>query len=304
MELELAIIGAGPAGLTAGIFAVRAGMSAAIFYKIPGGVMATASVVENWPGTESISGQELTGRMVAHAKKEGVALIEESISAISKEDDGFVLITENGNRHSAKAVLIATGGEHKELGAKGEKEFFGKGVSYCVTCDAPLFKGKDVAVIGGGNQALSGAILLAGIARKVYLVHRRDEFRGDDVLAKRISNISNIEKMLSYLPSEIHGAASVEGIKIQAVKTQQIKDINVQGVFICVGEVPSSVLASSLNVKTDERGFITADKEQATNIQGIFAAGDVTGGLLQIVKAAGEGATAALSAFKYIRQKK
>ncbi|MEM4222224.1 MAG: thioredoxin-disulfide reductase [archaeon] len=303
MLYDLIIIGLGPAGLTAGIYAARRNLKTLIIGKEFGGNMAKAHLIENYPGFESISGIELSKKMSGQASKFGCEIIYDSAVDLIKEKDSFKVICET-NSFESKAVILATGTAHRELGIKGEKEFLGKGVSYCPTCDGPFFRNRIVAVIGGSDSALTSAAYLSTIAKKVYLIHRGEEFRGETKNLEKILQTQNIERIMNSVVSEIKGGKIVESIFVKNVKTEEIKEIKVDGVFIQVGYVPLSNLLKNLNVKTDEKGYIEVNKKMETNVPGVFAAGDVTGGILQVAQAVGQGAIAAISAYYYIKNMK
>lgn len=301
-ERELVIVGGGPAGLSAAIYASRLGLDVVLFEaKVVGGQAAEAAVVENYPGFDSIRGMELVERMRQQAEKYGCEIREmEAVKRITREDGKFRVVTSLGE-YLAKAVIIATGRERRKLGVPGEEEFKGRGVSYCATCDAPLYRGKRVLVVGGGNTAASEALYLSEGAREVHLVHRRSDLRAEKVLKERLKE-RNVIFHWNSVVKKIEGDKLVRRVVIQNLESGEEKVLEVDGVFIAVGEVPSSSIASELGVKLDEEGYIVVDRNQRTNVEGVFAAGDVTGGVMQIVKAAGEGAVAAVNAYLYIRK--
>ena len=304
MDYDLIIIGCGPAGMSAGIYAARLGLKTVIFEaKVHGGAMALAHIVENYPGFVSTSGQELADRMLEQVKKAGAEVIFEGIVAVERKGDVFEVTTNKNNKHVGKAVILATGGQYRKLGIEGEEEFLGRGVSYCPHCDGPLFKGKKVAVIGGGDTAVSGAVYLADIAEVVYVIHRRKEFRAENANVEKLKGKKNITLFLEYIPLSIHGDEVVKSLRIQSLPTGEKKEIAVDGVFICVGEIPLITLAESLGVKIGEKGEIVINEKGETNIKGVYAAGDVTGGYRQIITAAAQGVVAAINAYQYIKGK-
>lgn len=301
MDYDLIIVGCGPAGMSAGIYAARLGLKTAVFEaKTPGGAMAIAHIVENYPGYDRTSGAELTEKMLAQTKKSGAEVVMEGVVSAIKKGDIFEVTTDRKNSHTAKALILATGGEYKKLGIEGEEKFFGRGVSYCVTCDGPLFKDKNVAVIGGGDTAVTGALYLSDICRNVYVVHRRNEFRAEAANVEQLKRKGNVQIFLSYIPLEIHGDQVVKSLRIQGVETEETKELVVDGVFVCVGEVPMTILASSLGVKLDAKGQIAVDENEQTNIKGVWAAGDVTKGPRQIIVACSEGTKAATAAYTFV----
>jgi len=305
MDYELVIVGCGPGGMSAGIYAARLGLKTAIFEaKSPGGTMAIAHLVENYPGFERISGAELAEKMLAQTKKSGAEVVMEGVVGIVKGDKTFEVLTEGKNTHTAKAIILATGGEYKKLGMDGEEKFFGRGVSYCATCDGPLFRGKNVAVIGGGDTAVKAALYLSDLCKNVYLVHRRDEFRAESANVEQLKKKKNVQLFLSYIPQEIRGSDVVESLRIQALESEGAKELVVDGVFVCVGEVPMTILAKSLGIKLDEKGQIAVDDDEQTNVKGVWAVGDVTKGPRQIITACGEGTKAAIAAYSFVRSAK
>ncbi len=293
---DLVIIGAGPAGISAGIYAVRRNLKTVILEKASvGGQMLLTNDIENWPGFEMISGSDLAKRMESHAKKLGVEIKTGEVIGMSLDGDVKKLTTRDGE-YETKAIIIASGGQHRKLGIKGEDEFAGKGVSYCATCDAPFFKGKAVAVVGGGNIAAEDALYLSEIASKVYLIHRKESLRAEEAIQKRLKE-KGVEFILNAEVEEISGETFVNSIKLKDGKS-----IEVNGIFISIGIVPSTTMAKAAGVELDKKGYVKVNREQETNVQGVFAAGDVTGGVMQISTAVGEGCIAALSAYRYVKK--
>jgi len=300
MDYELAIIGAGPAGYSAAIYAVRAGVKTIIIDKgVGGGLAAISPNIENYAGFESISGMELVDKMKQHASKYTNINFNEEVKKISKKGNEFMIVTSK-QTYVSKAILLCTGTEYRKLNAPGEKELAGKGVSYCATCDGFFFKDKKVAVVGGGNTALIEAIFLKQIGcEEVFVVHRRDQLRAekayqDEAVKKGVKIIYN-----THVES-VHGGQKVEYLAVHDVKTDKKSKLSVDGIFISIGEEPQNSLAKGLGVKLDERGFVIADKQQRTNVKGVYAAGDITGGLRQVVTACAEGAVAALASTEVI----
>ena len=293
MDMELAIIGAGSAGYSAGIYAGRAGIDAVIFDAGMGGGLATESPeIENYPGFKKINGIDLMEKMKDHAKEYAKFKFYEEVKEIKKEGDIFKIITSKGE-YEAGAVIICTGTTHRKLDVKGEKELSGRGVSYCATCDGFFFKDKDVAVIGGGNSAVIEAIYLRQVGCNVSIVHRRDRLRAEKSLEARAIDMG-INIVWNSVVEKIVGEDKVEGVELKNVKTGKTEIMPVDGVFISIGEIPQSEIAVNAGVETDEHGYIKTDEMQRTSVKGIYAAGDVTGGLRQIVTACSEGAKAAL----------
>ena len=295
MDYELAIIGAGPAGYTAAIYAVRAGIKPLVLDKgLGGGLAAVSPNIENYPGFESISGMELVEKMKKHAEKYTNINFGEEVKNIKEAKDTFEIETDK-QKYNVKAILLCMGTEYRKLGAHGEQEFQGKGASYCATCDGFFFKNKTVAVVGGGNTALVEAIYLKQIGcKEVYLIHRRDQLRAeksyhDEAVEKGVKIIFN-----THIES-INGKDKVEFLEVHDVNTDKKSKLPVDGIFISIGEIPQNDLAKKLGVNLDDHGFVIVDRQGRTNIKGVYAAGDITGGLRQVVTAAAEGAIAALT---------
>ncbi len=303
MDYELAIIGAGPAGYSAAIYAARAGIKPIIFDKMGGGGIAMYSPnIENYAGFESISGMDLMDKMQKHANNYVNINFMEEVKNIEKQKEGFVVETSK-KKYNVKAVLFCTGSEYRTLNAPGEKELQGKGVSYCATCDGFFYKNKKVAVVGGGNSALIEAIYLKQIGcNEVNLIHRRDKLRAEKAYVDEA-----IEKGVNVIYSthveSINGKEKVEHLEVHDTDSGEKYNIKIDGVFISIGEVPQNDLAKKLGVHLDEKGYVIVDKEQRTNIKGVYAAGDITGGLRQIVTACAEGAIAALSTTEVLGKK-
>lgn len=303
---EAIIIGGGPAGLTAGLYLMRAGINALLLEKVlPGGTPLNTGRVENYPGfPEGVSGRELMDKFAAHAKAFGLPVKEfAEVESLSHEEDHFVIKISNG-LYESMGIIVATGTEPKKMGIPGEAEFIGRGVSYCATCDGMFFKNLDVAVIGGGDAAIEEGLLLANIARKVYIIHRRDVLRAQKILQDRAFKNSKIEFLWNKKPIEIVGKNQVEDIVIEDTQTQVKSSINVSGVFLYIGSVPNTGFLGGL-AEVDEGGFIVTDEELATKTKGLFIAGDVRKKTLrQIATSVGDGALAAVNLEKYILGKK
>ncbi len=295
-EFDLVIIGGGPAGFTAGIYAGRAGLKTVILEKqMAGGQVMISPSIENWPGDKEISGPDLAMRMREHAETY-VTIMEYSEVTSLRKEGMFFLETPEGNI-KGKAVILATGAEHKKLGVPGENDLSGKGISYCATCDGFFFKGKEVVVVGGGSTALLYAIYLHNIECRVKLVHRRGEFRGEMALQNQVRDLG-IELIMDTVVKEFKGNEMLETVVLKNVRFDEIKEIPISGAFIAIGEIPQTQLGVALGVKLNEEGFIEVDREMRTNVPGFYSAGDITGGLKQIVTATSEGAIAATSAFE------
>jgi len=300
MVYDVIIVGGAAAGLTAAIYTCRRAMKTLVITQDIGGQAAITPDVENYPGFEQVDGLELMQKFYKQAEKAGAEFVIEEVKEIKKGSDTFKVINSTST-HEARAVILAFGLTHTHLGVPGEEDLIGKGVSYCATCDAPLYKNKEVVVVGGGNSALDAAMLLSKIAKKVYLVHRRDKFRGEEILVKRVKAANNIEVIYDSKVVEIKGEQVVNSIIVVNVKDkQQKKEIPVNGVFIEIGfRVKADFIKDLVRLDGNNQVIISPDCE--TSIPGIFAAGDVTNiSYKQIVISAGEGAKAALQAYKYL----
>ena len=294
-KYDIIIIGAGPGGLTAGIYAGRQGSETLILDKgLAGGIGREVPEMENYPGFESISGLKLVEKMKKQAEKYCELHENEEVREIIK-DDFFTV----NNKYHAKAIILATGSSHKHLNIPGEKEYLGRGVSYCATCDGLFFQNKDVVMIGGGNTALQEAVYLNNLGANVTIIHRKNEFRAQKHLQNIIKE-KGINIILNSTVEEIKGDMLVKSVVIKDKKTGKIKEVATNGVFISVGYIPHTELAVQLNVDLDESDHIITDKKQKTNINNVYAAGDVCVGLKQWVVACGEGAVAATSAYEDI----
>ncbi|ASJ15131.1 thioredoxin-disulfide reductase [Thermococcus radiotolerans] len=305
---DVLIIGAGPAGFTAAIYAARFGLETLILSKDLGGNMALTDLIENYPGfPEGISGSELTNRMHEQVKKLGVEVIFDEVERIDPTEcayyEGpckFAIKTKNGKEYKAKTIIITVGAAPRKLHVPGEEEFTGRGVSYCATCDGPLFKGKKVVVVGGGNTALQEALYLKSIGVDVTLVHRRDKFRADKILQDRFKE-SGIPAILNTVVTEIKGDGKVEAVKLRNRVTGEETEMPVDGVFIFIGYEPKTDFVKHLGI-TDEYGYIPVDMYMRTKVKGIFAAGDITNVFKQIAVAVGQGAIAANSAKELLEE--
>lgn len=296
-EYDVIIIGAGPAGLSAGIYARRAGLSCVVLEKgVPGGQVLTSPKIENYPGFSEIEGMKLMELMAEHARSYVDIREGDEVTRLTKVGEKFEFVTPSGKMQS-RAVILATGSYHRKLEVPGEDELSGKGVSYCATCDGFFFKGREVIVVGGGNTALTDSLYLNSIGCHVTIVHRRDALRADKHLQDSVSE-REIDVMYDTVVEEIRGNSNVESVKLRNVKTGVVDEAQVGGVFVAVGEVPTSQLAAELGVKMDPGGFVTVDMSYRTNVPLVYAAGDLAGGIRQIVAAVHSGAVAALSCFE------
>jgi len=298
---DLIIVGAGPAGLTAGLYAARARLDVVLFEKMsPGGQVLLTDTVENYPGfPEGVSGFELMDRMKRQAEAFGLPI--EMREALSLKPGGSqkVLVTDKGE-DSARSIILACGATPRKLGIPGEQLLTGKGVSYCATCDGPFYRDQEVAVVGGGDTAVEEALFLTKFASRVYLIHRRDQLRATKVLQERVMANDKVQIIWDTIPQKISGENGVEAIELKNVKTSKIDTLNVQGVFIFIGYEPNTKWLQGV-VDLDELGFIRTNAEMETSVAGVYAAGDIRSkNLRQISTAVGEGATAAFSAEKYL----
>ncbi len=299
--LDIVIIGSGPAGMAAGIYAKRAGLSSIILEKtgICGGQVLSTYEVDNYPGLPDKSGFELSEEFRMHAEKLGVEVKAATVEKMEDRGATKLVITDEGE-FVTKTVIIATGADHAHLGIPGEEELAGMGVSYCATCDGAFFRGRTVAVVGGGDVAVEDAIFLARGCEKVYLIHRRDELRAAKILQEALKKLPNVEILWDTEVKEIRGEDQVEELLIYNKKTEETKSISVSGVFMAVGTIPNTAIVKDF-VDMDEKGYIIADERCATSVCGIYAAGDVrTKQLRQIITAASDGANAVTSIEQYL----
>ncbi len=294
---DLIIIGSGPAGLSAAIYAKRAGLELLVLEKAPmsGGQVLNTYEVDNYLGMPGMNGFDMGMKFREHADKLGIDFQEAQVRSLTVRDGVKVIGTDDGELE-AKTVILATGAVHAHLGVPGEEELAGVGVSYCATCDGAFFRGKTVAVAGGGDVALEDAIYLARFCKKVYLIHRRDEFRGARVLQEELKKLENVEILYSCTVEEIRGGECVESLLVKNVKTEEISELEADGIFVAVGIRPSTELVREL-AECDEAGYVLAGEDCATNIPGLYAAGDVRKKpVRQIITAVADGANAAVAA--------
>ena len=296
VETDLVIVGGGPAGLTAGIYGARSGLTTVVIERDAlGGQIATTPVVENYPGLTQVGGKTLVDLMVSHALKYVKIFPGEEVMEIQPGNP--IVISTNRRRFTASAVLLATGARHRTLGVPGESRLSGHGVSYCSTCDGPLFKGKKIVMVGGGDSAVTEALHLHHIGVDITLVHRRDKLRAQEHLAKNLS-ANNIPIIFNTEIKQIKGKDRVEEVELYDTRTKETKAMPTDGVFIAVGYQPSVDLAQKIGVEITPEGYIKHDSRHRTNLPGIYSAGDVEGGYKQIVTAAGQGSEAALAIFE------
>ena len=296
-KYDIIIIGAGPGGLTAGLYAGRQGTKTLLLDKgLAGGAGLMVPSMENYPGFELIAGMSLIAKMKKQTEKNVNINEMENVESIKKINNGFIIKTSETEYH-AKSLILATGATHRKLGVPGEDEFKGLGVSYCATCDGLLYKDKDILMIGGGNSALQEAIFLHNVGCNVTIVHRRDKFRAEKYLQDKIDE-KQIPIIWDSVVDEIKGNQMVESVVLSNKKDGSKEELKVQGIFIAIGDTPSSELAKELAVNVDKYNHIIVDKTQKTNVDNVYAIGDVTGGVKQWVVACGEGAIAATYAYQ------
>lgn len=302
---DLAILGGGPAGITAAIYASRARLNTIWIDKnfAPGGQITATYEVDNYPGMPGISGMDLGEAFGEHARKLGLEPKREKILSLENISGDIKTIHTKKNEYQARTIILAFGTEHRKLDIPGEDDLGGLGVSYCATCDGAFYKDRTVVVVGGGNAAAEDAVFLSGLCKKVYLVHRRDELRADKAIQEKIFDCENIEMVWDSVPLEILGQDEVTGIKIRNVKTGEERELDTDGVFIAVGIVPNTTFVKA-QLELDENGYICAGEEGITSAAGVFAAGDIrTKALRQVVTAVSDGANAVASAQKYLWRK-
>jgi len=297
---DIVIVGAGPAGLSAAIYGVRAGKSVLVleanFY---GGQIINTPEIENYPAIKHISGYDFATNLYEQAIELGAEIKFEKVLEIASADHDKKIITDS-NQYEAKTIILATGAKSRTLGLEKEKELVGRGVSYCATCDGGFYKGKEVAINGGGSTALEEALYLSSICTKVYLIHRRDSFRGEEKLLRALQEKLNVEFVLNSSITELIGNDKLEGITVRNIETDTKILISISGLFIAIGQMPENAIFSNL-ISLDNGGYINATEDCKTNIDGIFVAGDTrTKRVRQLTTAASDGAVAALAACEYI----
>ena len=301
---DVAIIGLGCAAYTAAVYTARYKLDTLVIGEEEGGMGMTAVEVGNWPGDIDVTGPDLMERYKNHALSfDNVTHKVGRVEKVEQTDDGFRLTMQSGDTEEARTIIFATGSNKRHLDVPGEKEFSGKGVTYCATCDAFFYRGKDVAVIGGGDSAVEGAAIAAQVANKVYLVHRRNEFRAEPYWVDKVNEKENVEFVLERNLVEVLGDGKVTAIKLDK-EWNGSDEIKVDGVFIEVGSIPAVDLPKQLGCEMDERGHLKVDDAMKTNITGVFAAGDVTSAgnhFAQFPRAAGEGSVAANTVFAYLQ---
>ena len=300
-NFDIIIIGAGPAGLTAGLYAGRQNSKALVIDKgLAGGLGSEVPMMENYPGFDLISGMELISKMKPQCEKFSEIRENQIIEDIEKRDDGIYIKTKSSvsddfNEYLTKSVILATGASHRHLNVPGENEFLGRGVAYCATCDGMFFVNRNVLMVGGGNSAAQEALYLKNIGCNVKIVHRRDSLRCEHRLEELLQE-KGVEILWNSTIKEIRGEMAVNSVTL--VRDGVEEEYETDAVFVAIGDEPSNGLAKQLGVELDENGYIITDKSQATNVSGVYAAGDITGGVKQWIVACGEGAVAAISAYQ------
>lgn len=298
-SLDTVIIGAGPSGMTAAIYAKRKGLSLAIVADSVGGQMGKTGVIENYPGFDAVRGSDLARQMRDQMKRLEVEPLMDRVTGIGRSETGFVVATQGGRKLETRSVVLASGAHWREIGVPGEREFVNRGVSYCTTCDAPLYAGMDVAVVGGANAAAEAVIELSGIAAKVYMVVR-SRLKCDQIITSRIRGYKNVTVIEGYDVARIEGKDFVESMTLRPTKGGEETKLQVGGVFVEIGQDPNSAFVKGL-VRTNPKGEIEIDDYCRTSVEGIFACGDVTTvPQKQVIVAAGEGAKAAMSVFTFL----
>jgi len=294
MDYDVIIVGGGPAGLSASVYARRANLRTAVIEKLTfGGIITTTDLIENYLGFPAISGADFGKAIQEHAMKYEPDMIQAEVKRVSQIEGGFSVETDSGT-YTSKTVIVASGAAPRKLNVPGEAELFGRGVSTCATCDGPFFAKKDVAVVGGGDSALSEGIYLSRLVNKIYLIHRRDQLRAEPILQQRFTGLPNVEFVWNSVVTRIEGEKRVTGVLVKNVKTGEERKIDVSAVFVYVGEVPQT---DFVDVKKDDHGYIITDENMQSSVPGIFAAGDCRHSLSkQAIISAGEGALAAIAA--------
>lgn len=298
---DLIIVGAGPAGLTAAIYGKRSGLDIMVLEKMaPGGQAATTAAIENYPGfIEAQQGWELMSRMEEQARHFEAEIFSDEVLSVEKKSDYFSVKC-SGAEYQSRAVIISSGASHRHLGVKGETDFIGRGVSYCGTCDGAFFRNKVIAVVGGGNTALQESLFLTAFASKIYLVHRRNEFRGEDILAQRVLSHPKIEPVFNSVVTSINGDTKVNGVTISNLNDGSFTELALDGVFIFVGYTPNTGFMDKTLL--NENGEIVVNEKLESRIPGLFAAGDLrTSSVRQIVAACGDGCASAINAYNYLK---
>ncbi len=291
---DIVVIGAGPGGLTAGIYVARRNMKTLILERgVIGGQMALATEIENYPGVEKTSGMDIARTREKQAREFGCEIRMEEVVDMDLKNKTIVT---NGDKYAAKAVILATGGGHKKLDIENEDKFLGRGVSYCATCDAPFFRGKRVAVVGGSDSAIMAALFVSAYAKETYLIHRSEKFRAEEANQRKLKQ-SKIKVLTDMCVTRVEGDKKVSGIALKNMKDNKESRMDVDGLFIYIGTLPTTELAKKAGIKLDKLGYIEVNARKETNLPGVYAIGDAVGGIWQVAQAVGDGAVAAVNAY-------
>jgi len=304
-KYDIVILGAGPGGLGASVYCARYNLKTLVIGNLLGGYAAEAHLVENYLGFKAIPGIELSQKFKAHAEGLGVkTMLGVNAVSVKKSKSGFEVLTSENKKYECRAVVVALGTQRRKLECPNEEKFLGKGVSYCASCDAPMFRGKVVGVVGGSDAAAMTALMLAQHASKVFIIYRKEELRSEPINKKRIEQSKNIEVITKTLVKELKGVNKLESVILD--KAGKSSELKLDGLFIEIGSVPTTVIFKELGIDVNEEGYIKVNEDMSTNVPGVYAAGDITtasNGFRQIITAVAEGAIAANSIFKYIKAK-
>ncbi|ACP34393.1 thioredoxin reductase [Sulfolobus islandicus Y.G.57.14] len=306
-RFDVIIVGLGPAAYGAALYTARYMLKTLVIGETPGGQLTEASIVDDYLGLIEIQASDMIKVFNKHIEKYEVPVLLDIVEKIENSGDGFVVKTKRKGEFKADSVILGIGVKRRKLGVLGEQEFVGKGISYCSVCDAPLFKNRVVAVVGGGDSALEGAEILSSYSTKVYLIHRRDSFKAQPIYVETVKKKPNVEFVLNSVVKEIKGDKVVRQLVVENLKTGEIKELNVNGVFVEIGFDPPTDFAKSNGIETDTNGYIKVDEWMRTSVPGIFAAGDCTSmwlGFRQVITSVAQGAVAATSAYRYVTEKK
>lgn len=306
-KFDTIIIGLGPAAYSAALYAARYMLKTLVIGETPGGQLTEAGEVDDYLGLIGVQASEMIKLFNAHVEKYKVPVLMDRVESFRREGEEYVVKTKRKGEFRASTLIVAVGTKRRKLNVPGENEFTGRGVSYCSVCDAPLFKNRPVVVVGGGNSALDGAELLSRYATKVYLVHRRDEFRAQPIIVKLVKEKPNVELILNSVVKEIKGDKLVRKVVVQNLKTGEIREIDANGIFVEIGFEPPTEFAKINGLEVDEQGYIKVDEWTRTNLPGVFAAGDCTDkwiGFRQVATSTAMGAVAAHSAYNYLNERK
>ncbi|AGJ61680.1 thioredoxin-disulfide reductase [Saccharolobus islandicus] len=306
-KFDVIIVGLGPAAYGAALYTARYMLKTLVIGETPGGQLTEAGIVDDYLGLIEIQASNMIKVFNKHIEKYEVPVLLDIVEKIENSEGGFVVKTKRKGEFKADSVILGIGVKRRKLGVPGEQEFVGKGISYCSVCDAPLFKNRVVAVVGGGDSALEGAEILSSYSTKVYLIHRRDSFKAQPIYVETVKKKPNVEFVLNSVVKEIKGDKVVKQVVVENLKTGEIKELNVNGVFVEIGFDPPTDFARSNGIETDTNGYIKVDEWMRTSVSGIFAAGDCTSmwlGFRQVITSVAQGAVAATSAYRYVTEKK